>query len=196
MASVYLSQIIPFGCNFAPRGLAFCNGQTLAISQNSALFALLGTTYGGNGTTTFNLPNLQSRVTVHFGTGPGLSSYQLGQSSGTETVSLSSGQLPAHTHTATFDGTSSTLSASAVKATAQIAAAGSLLGKSIDNAGTTTPLIYSPAGSATVAALGGLNVAGTVTVNPAGSSQPVPIIQPYLAINFCIALQGVFPSRN
>ena len=196
MASVYLSQIIPFGCNFAPRGLAFCNGQILAIQQNTALFSLLGTTYGGNGTTNFALPNLQSRVPVHFRTGAGLSSYQLGQAGGTETVTLSSGQLPAHSHTATFNGSTSTLSASAVKATAQVAAAGSLLGKSIDNAGTTTPLIYSPAGSATVAALGGLNVAGTVTVNPAGSSQPVPIIQPYLAINFCIALEGIFPSRN
>ncbi|MDL2351297.1 MAG: tail fiber protein [Pseudomonadota bacterium] len=196
MASVYLSQIVPFGCNFAPRGFAFCNGQILSIAQNTALFSLLGTTYGGNGQTTFALPNLQSRVPVHFGTGPGLSNYALGQTGGGESVTLTASQLPAHTHTATFNGSTSTLNSTAVKATTQIAAAGSLLGKTVDNGGTTTPLIYAPAGSAAGAALGGLNVAGTVTVNPNVGGQPTSVIQPYLAINFCIALQGIFPSRN
>ncbi len=196
MSNAYISQIIPFGCNFAPRSMAFCNGQTLPIAQNTALFSLLGTTYGGNGQTTFQLPNLQSRVPVHFGQGAGLSSYALGQAGGTESVTLTTNQLPAHAHTATFNGSTSTLSASGVKATAQVASAGALLGKSIDNAGTTTPLIYSPAGSATAAALGGLNVAGTVTVNATGGNLPTTIIQPYLAINFCIVLFGIFPSRN
>ena len=98
MASPFLGQIGMFGFTFAPRGWAFCNGQILGIAQNSALFALVGTTYGGNGQTTFALPDLQSRVPVHFGQGPGLSPYVLGQQGGAENVTLLTTQIPAHTH--------------------------------------------------------------------------------------------------
>src|SRR5580704_15922794 len=98
MSTPFLGMIITVGFNFAPRGWALCNGQLMPISQNTALFSLLGTTYGGNGTTTFALPNLQSRVPVHFGQGPGLSPYVIGQSGGAETVALTINQLPAHTH--------------------------------------------------------------------------------------------------
>ena len=196
MSNVFLGQIIQGGWNFAPRGFATCAGQLLPIAQNTALFSLLGTTYGGNGQTTFALPDLRGRSMIGPGQGPGLSSYVLGQAGGTESVTLTTNNLPAHTHTATFNGSTSTLSTTSVKATTQIAAAGSLLGKTVDNAGTTTPLIYAPAGSAAGAALGGLNVAGTVTVNSAGSNTPVSILSPYLAVEIVIALQGIYPSRS
>ena len=98
MSEPFLGMIAIYGFNFAPRGWAMCNGQILPIAQNTALFSLLGTTYGGNGQTTFALPNLQSRWPLHFGQGPGLSSYDLGQAAGTETVTLTVNQIPAHQH--------------------------------------------------------------------------------------------------
>ena len=107
MSEPFVGQIQIFGFNFAPKGWAFCNGQTMSIAQNTALFSLLGTTYGGNGQTTFALPNLQSRVPIHFGQGPGLSPYALGQESGTENETLNVTNLPAHNHTVTFQVNSS-----------------------------------------------------------------------------------------
>src|SRR3954465_13916452 len=98
MATPFIGQISLFGGNFAPRGWAFCKGQLLAISQNTALFSILGTTYGGNGQTTFALPDLRGRVPIHFGQGPGLSSYALGETGGAETTTLTVNELPAHTH--------------------------------------------------------------------------------------------------
>src|SRR5580765_2676031 len=100
MSQPFLGQIAIFGFNFPPRGWALCNGQTLAIAQNTALFSLLGTTYGGNGQTTFALPNLQSRVPIHQGQGSGLSPYTIGQEGGTESVTLTTGEMPAHVHNA------------------------------------------------------------------------------------------------
>lgn len=195
MSSIYLGQIIQGGWNFAPRGTALCNGQSLAISQNSALFALLGTNFGGNGQTTFNLPNLQSRSMMHWGTGPGLSPVQLGEASGGESTTLNSSQMPAHTHTATFTSTS-TLKASSTKATLQTATAGAVLAKTVDNVGTAVPLIYLPAGATTDVTMGGLNVAGTVTNAPAGGGAPLSTRSPYLGITHAIALEGIFPSRS
>jgi microcystin-dependent protein len=195
MSNLYLGQIIQGGWNFAPRGTALCNGQSLAISQNTALFALLGTNFGGNGQTTFNLPNLQSRSMMHWGTGPGLSPVQLGEASGGESTTLNSSQMPAHTHTATFASTSS-LNASTTKGTVQTPAAGTVLARGVDNTGTTVPLIYLPAGTTTNVALGGLNVAGTVTNAPAGGNAPLSTRSPYLGITHAIALEGIFPSRS
>ncbi|HJQ70523.1 MAG TPA: tail fiber protein [Blastocatellia bacterium] len=171
MSEPFLGMIAIYGFNFAPRGWAMCNGQILPIAQNTALFSLLGTTYGGNGQTTFALPNLQSRWPLHFGQGPGLSSYDLGQSAGTETVTLTTQQIPAHTH--------------------QVAGT--------DNDGTTTK-----PDSTTVLAAGNqyAPAPAAVIMSPAwippsgGGNQPHSIIQPYLALNFCIALEGIFPSRN
>jgi microcystin-dependent protein len=195
VSSSYIGQISQGGWNFAPRDTAFCNGQQVSIAQNTALFALLGTTFGGNGQTTFALPDLRGRSMVHWGTGPGLSTIQLGEQSGQENVTILSTQLPAHTHTASFASTSS-LNAATTKATAQTPAAGSVLARSTDNAGTAIPFIYAPSGTATGAALGGLNVAGTVTVNPAGGSQPLPIRNPYLGVTHVIFMFGIFPSRS
>ena len=139
--SQYIAEITLFAGTFAPRGSSFCQGQILSIQQNSALFSLLGTTYGGNGTQTFALPDLRGRVPIQQGTGPGLSNYQLGQQAGTESTTLNVTNMPAHNHVAT-------LKASTVKATLQTAAAGVALGRAQDSTGTVAPLIYAPAGSA------------------------------------------------
>jgi len=196
MSGIYIGQILQGGWNFAPRGTALCNGQLLSIAQNTALFSLLGTNFGGNGTTTFGLPNLQSRSMMHWGTGPGLSTVQLGEASGAESTSLNTSQMPAHTHTATFTSTS-TLKASSTKGTAQVPPAGGILAKAVDTApGTTVPLIYLPSTATQDVTLGGLNVAGTVANGLAGSNAPVPTRSPYLGITHVIATQGIFPSRS
>ena len=192
MTSPYIGTIQPFAFNFAPRNWAQCNGQLLSISSNTALFSLLGTQYGGNGTTTFALPNLQGRSMLHQGNLAGGSSYVIGQTGGTESVTLTTANLPAHSHT--FSGASSALNASTIKATAQAPAAGLLLAKSNDSVGTAVPLIYAPAGSTPTVALGGLNVAGTI--GNTGSAVPFANNDPYLVVNICIALFGIFPSRN
>jgi microcystin-dependent protein len=181
MAEFYLGQIIQGGWNFAPSGTALCNGQILSIQQNAALFSLLGTTFGGNGTSTFALPNLQGRVPIHWGQGPGLSDYVIGQQAGTETETLLQQNMPAHTHT---------LSATTSKASLQPPAAGALLAHSVDLSGVgSLPAIYFPTGTnPPTVALGGVGLTG--------GSQPFSILQPYLAITFCIALVGIFPSRN
>ena len=196
MSNPFLGQIIQGGWNFAPRGWALCNGQLLSIAQNTALFSLLGTTYGGNGTVNFALPNLQSRLAMHWGQGPGLSSVVIGEAGGVENTTLTINQIPSHTHAATFSGTGSTLNASNNAATTQGPAAGAFLGRAKDNSGTVVPLIYAPVGSTAATALGGLNVAGTVTNAANGGSQPHSIRNPYLGITHVIALQGIFPSRN
>jgi microcystin-dependent protein len=196
MTDSYLGQILIGGWNFAPRETALCNGQVLPLAQNTALFSLLGTTYGGNGQTTFALPDLQGRHAIHWGNGPGLSSYDIGQRAGTESATLLSQNMPQHTHT--FSGTGSTLSASGAQphATTNVPAAGSVLGHSVDIASppTSAPAIYCPSGTATPVALGGLNVAGTIGV--AGNSLPFQILNPYLAVTYVIVLAGIFPARN
>jgi microcystin-dependent protein len=197
MSSVYIGQIIHGGWNFAPRGFAYCNGQSMAIQQNTALFSLLGTTYGGNGTTTFNLPDLRGRSAVNQGQGPGLSNLVLGQQGGTENVTLTTPNMPAHNHPSTFTSTS-TLGASTTKATLQAPGAGTVLARTKDGAtpGPSLPLIYLPSGTATDVNLGGLNVAGTVSNAVVGGNVPFAIRDPYLAVSIVIAVQGIFPSRN
>lgn len=194
MSEPYLGSILYFAGNFAIRGYMTCQGQILAISQNSALFSILGTTYGGNGQSTFGLPDLRGRSPVGQGQGSGLQSYQLGQVGGTETVTLNAANMPAHNHPATFSGSGS-MNASTAKATQQAPAAGAFIARGVDNVGTAIPLIYEPNGASTVA-LGGLNVAGTVTVGVNGSNVPFDNRDPYLTLNPLIAVQGLFPSRN
>jgi microcystin-dependent protein len=198
MSNPFLGQIIQGGWNFAPRGYHYCDGSLLPIAQNTALFSLLGTTYGGNGQTTFALPDLRGRAMVNQGQGPGLSPYDLGQMGGAESSTLTVNNMPAHTHTATFANNNSALNVAGTKASLQVAADGSLLGKAIDGAPTPAaiPEIYCPAGATASIALGGLNVAGTVTVAPAGGNQPFSILQPYNTVSIVIALEGIFPSRN
>jgi microcystin-dependent protein len=173
MSDQYLGEVRMFAGNFAPYGWALCNGQLLSISQNTALFSLIGTYYGGDGVTTFALPNLQSRVAIHQGQGTGLSPYVIGQLGGTENVTLTSQQMPQHNHNMnTFSGPGSTTHP----------------GNGI-LASTTSDKPYTTASS------------DGSTLNPnaisyTGNSQPHNNIQPYLCITFIIALQGIYPSRN
>ena len=171
MAEPFLGEIRVFGFNFAPVGWAFCQGQLLPIAQNTALFSLLGTTYGGDGVQTFALPDLRGRVPVNMGQGPGLSPYNLGQASGTETVTILQNQMPAHGHSVQAnDGPGS-----------GTRPAGSVLART---------------GASTYAAApDGTTMAATM-ISQAGGGQPVPNLQPLLVLNLCIALQGIFPSRS
>jgi len=171
----YVGQVIIFGFNYAPRNYAFCNGQLVAISQNEALFSILGTTYGGDGRSTFGLPNFQEHAVMNIGHGANLSSYVLGQTSGTASVTLTQGQMPLHPHTAYgILGTATNLGP----------AANGWIGEK-----DSPDFVFSP------------STTPDSTMSPSylslsGGSQPHPNEQPYLAMNFCIALYGIFPSRN
>ncbi|UGY18284.1 phage tail protein [Bradyrhizobium septentrionale] len=165
MSQPYLSEIRMMSFGFAPKGWAFCNGQVLPINQNQALFSLLGTTYGGNGTTTFALPNLQGKVPLHMGSG-----FALGQTAGETSHTLTIAEMPQHPHT--FQGTTN----------------------NADNPVVTGNLMATSANLYTAAS--NLTTLDPSTVGNAGGSQPHENMQPYLTLNFCIALQGIFPSRN
>jgi microcystin-dependent protein len=199
MATSYIGQILIGGWNFAPRNTAFCAGQLIPIAQNTALFSLLGTNYGGNGQTTFGLPDLRGRAALGQGSGPGLSQYVLGEVAGSEGVSLLSTEIPAHTHTTTFTSTSA-LNSAQVSGTNQQAQASpqSMLANGVDGAvvPAAVPRIYAPAASTPTVPLGGLNVAGTVALAVAGGGQPHNNMQPYLTVNFVIVQFGIFPARN
>ena len=171
----FIGQICLFGFNFAPTGWAQCNGQLLPISQNQALFALLGTMYGGDGRTTFALPDLRGRVAVGTGQGPGLSNHMQGEQTGTETVTLSNAQIPAHTHLMTASNDSQN--------------SGSPVGNSFGSAGRGSGTNVYAAGAENVVPMGS-------SVTPTGGNQPHSNLQPSLALNYCIALQGVFPVRG
>ena len=174
MSEPFIAEIKIFAGNFAPRNWAFCNGQLLPIAQNTALFSLVGTIYGGDGRTTFGLPNLQGRAPMHPGYGPGLSPRQLGQTGGTESVTLTAAQMPSHAHQA--QGSLST-------ANANVPSGSTLLGS--------TPTQYTYAsGSADNVDMAPDSLATT------GGGQPHSNMQPYLAINFIIALLGVYPGRD
>lgn len=168
-----LAEIYMGGMNFAPRGYITCQGQVLSISNNTALFSLLGTTFGGNGTTTFALPDLRGRVPIGQGTGPGLTPKTLGEVGGSENVTLLTTQLPAHTHqlVAVQDAGDSS-----VPTGAYLANTGQL-DREYKSSGTTTPMAAGAIGNA-------------------GGNQPHNNMQPYLVLNFYIATEGIYPSRN
>ncbi|MBS1659783.1 MAG: phage tail protein [Bacteroidetes bacterium] len=180
----FLACILLWPVNFAPVGWALCAGQTLSIAQNTALFSLLGTTYGGNGQTTFLLPNLQGRVPIGAGNGAGLSPYVLGQTGGNENTTLTTQNLPSHAHTFT-------VSASNAQATVSNPAAGTnTLAAPYDTLNTLPIAGYNNQAPNTQ-----LNI-GNGTTGLTGNNIPINNIQPYLALNFIIALQGIYPSRN
>jgi microcystin-dependent protein len=164
MATPYLAEIRIFSFNFAPKGWAFCNGQLLPINQNQALFALLGTTYGGNGIQTFALPNLQGNVPIHAGNG-----FVLGQTGGEFSHTLTTNEMPAHTHVPVGSSTPANL------------------GVPTGNLWATGNAAYNPTPNTN------MNPAGIL---PVGSGQPHENRTPFLVLNFCIALQGIFPSQN
>jgi len=175
MADPFVAEIRIFPFNFAPKGWAWCNGQLLPISQNTALFSLLGTTYGGDGKSTFALPDMQGNAPIHAGQGPGLSLYDLGQMGGTETVTLLETEMPAHAHALMVtveDGGQGTLTA------------GITLASSVNGA------IYQKNINANLVNMNFQSIA------PAGGSLPHNNMMPYLTFYFNIALQGVFPPRG
>jgi microcystin-dependent protein len=173
MASPYVGEIRLFAGNFAPVGWALAQGQLLPIAQNSALFALLGTVYGGDGSSTFGLPDLRGRVPVGFGTGPNLSNYNLGQKGGTETQTITVNQIPSHTHPLNITAAAGTTD----NPKGALLATGS---------GAT---LYSTTGAAA-------GTLATSAVGPAaGGGQPLTNVQPYIALNYIIATQGLFPAK-
>jgi microcystin-dependent protein len=191
-----MAAIILFGGNFAPRNWAFCWGQILSIAQNTALFSLLGTTFGGNGQTTFGLPDLRGRFPLGTGQGPGLPYINLGEMAGTTTTTLLITNMPAHNHIASPNLTVAQ-SASTAAATTNIPGSG-LVPATLPTIGggpsaTTIKGYAAQDNTATLAASG---VSGTITIGIAGGSQPFSIMNPYLGMNFIIATQGIFPSRN
>jgi microcystin-dependent protein len=199
MSEPFLGEIRMVGFNYAPSGgWALCNGQLMAISQNSALFSLLGTAFGGDGRVTFGLPNLQGRVPVNQGQLPGASQYAMGQTGGTEGVTLTPAQMPAHTHAAQIaPGAVGVNVAAAATAATAIDPVGNIPAQS-QQSGRTPVLVDSyAAASAATGSLGGVSVTGSgqVTVGAAGNSQPFGILQPYQVVNFIIATQGIYPSR-
>jgi microcystin-dependent protein len=175
MAEPYIGEIKMFGGNFAPRSYALCNGQLLAIAQNTALFSILGTIYGGNGKTTFGLPNLQGRAAMHWGQGPGLTDRFIGETGGQTTETLTTGQIPAHNHLVGCNDSNGD-SASPTN----VSTFGSVGGRG-------RPPFYAIQGTAVPMS--------PVAIGVSGGGQPHNNMQPYLAVNFIIALQGVFPPR-
>lgn len=173
MADPFVAEIRLFPFNFAPSGWAFCDGQLMPISQNTALFSLLGTTYGGDGKTTFGLPDLRGRAPMQPGQGQGLSLRHLGEMGGAETVTLLASEIPSHSHTILCNNG---LSNSRTP------------GPTVSIARTGGGLVYEAAGNQTAMAAQALT--------PAGGSTPHTNMQPYLTVNSCIALQGVFPPRS
>lgn len=188
---VFLGMIALFGFNYAPRGWMFCAGQTLSVAEYSAIFALLGTFYGGNGVNTFRLPDLRGRVAVGFGQGDGLPDYRIGQMGGETNVTLTTQTMPAHNHTATATSTS-TVNGENTPGTAPLPQHHIFAGS-----GSTTKIYADPAASTPVA-MADQAVATTTTVEIAqnGGNLPHDNMQPYVALNYCIAMQGIFPSRN
>lgn len=187
-----IGEIRMFAGTFAPRSWAFCQGQLLSISQNTALFSILGTTYGGNGQTTFALPDLRGRSPIGAGpAGPGLSPISLGEVSGTETVTLLTTQMPAHNHTATATVTGTVAPGCCDDNGNNDSPGGNR--PAIAPAGTQ---VYSNAAADAAMATTNINATATVTIGIAGNSQPVPIRNPYLGMNYIICLEGIFPSRN
>ncbi len=174
MADPFVAEIRIFPFNFAPKGWAWCDGQLLPLSQNTALFSLLGTTYGGDGKSNFALPDLQGRAPMHPGQGPGLSLHDLGETGGSETVSLLESEIPAHSHA---------MSAQNVPlGTVQTAGGNTFSRPASGN-------LYNKVGPAVVAM-------SDQTLAPAGGDQPHNNMMPYLTYYFCIALQGVYPPRT
>ena len=208
----FIGEISYVGFNFAPRGWAKCDGQLLPISQNQTLFSLLGNTYGGDGRTSFGLPDMRGRVPIHQGNSPGGSNFTMGQNGGVEATTLTVNQMPAHNHAATAASTSTSIVAAGATATSTLKAANAdvseknAAGNSLANAtglgkaySASAPDVSMHTGSIETS-LGGINITTTtdttVTVENTGGSQSFSIMQPFTTVNCIIALEGIYPSRQ
>jgi microcystin-dependent protein len=169
----FVAEIRIFPFNFAPKGWAFCDGQILPLSQNTALFSLLGTTYGGDGKSNFALPNMQGNAPMHPGQGPGLSLHDLGETGGSDTVTLLESEIPAHSHQLRADN--------------QDIGDTNVVSPNASLAESSNGTLYQSANNVTMS---------DNALTPAGGDQPHNNMQPYLTLNFCIALQGVYPPRT
>jgi len=189
MSQPYIGQIILVGFNFAPVGFAACDGRLLSIAQNQALFALLGTTYGGDGQSTFALPDLRGRVPMGQGQGPGLSSRAIGEIGGNETVTLTTNQIAQHTHVIDASATTGTIQCKAGAGNTQSPAGGVLAGEA---AGVT--MVYSSQAADSV--MGNLSAGASAPTGSTGGTQPHDNMQPFLVMTYCIAVEGIFPSQT
>jgi microcystin-dependent protein len=216
MSEAFIGEIKTYGFSFAPRNFALANGATLSISQNSALFSLLGTTYGGNGQTTFQLPNLGGRYVMGQGQSAGTSQYVIGQVAGNENVTILQSQMPMHTHIAATTVTPNSSGLTAATTITAITAptarvpnpTGNLLTSGVTGGAAPNPplLGYTAFANGTAATMapematttlsGSVTATAATTVQTAGGSQPINVQSPYLIINYCIATVGIFPSRN
>ncbi|SFW61184.1 phage tail protein [Chitinophaga sancti] len=190
----FIGMICAFGFNYAPTGWFSCYGSTMSIAQNTALFALIGTTYGGNGQSTFALPDLRGKTMIGIGQSPGYSNYTWGQVGGVESVTLIQSQMPMHTHLMTHNlsvapKVSTQAATSNVPGATKVPAALPTIGAGVN---TFTVNAYDTNSDATLMPS---NAAGTITAGMAGGSQPFDNMQPYLAVNYCIASVGIWPSR-
>lgn len=192
-----LATIMGWGATFAPRSWAFCHGQLLAISSNDALFSLIGTIYGGDGRTTFALPDLRGRGPIGYGQSPGTMFWPIGARAGSEDVTLSQLNLPVHTHTAKLEDATMPLAASSNDGTTGVPTGNEIFAAPRVNAGALNTLAraYADAGAADTTLQGGA-VNGSLVVSNAGGSQSFSIVQPVQAIHWIIALYGIYPSRN
>jgi len=187
-----MGTILAFGFNFPPMECATCDGSIINITQNSALYSLLGTTFGGNGSQNFALPDLRGRTIIGQGNGANLTPRTIGQKGGSETVLLNGNQMPSHLHTATFTGTSVT-----IKASATGGSTGTPSSRASTIGGLSAGSIYNNDASPAIPLnVGGGSVVGTVAVAPTGGNSPVDNMQPYTVLNFCIVTQGLYPSRQ
>ncbi|MGH6926240.1 MAG: phage tail protein [Propylenella sp.] len=179
MSQQFIGEIRCFGFVFAPRGWAKCNGQLVSIAQSQALFSILGTTYGGDGQTTFGLPNLQGQIPMHWGNGPGGFNTSIGEVQGVSNATLTVSQIPQHSHAVTAAKATAAAQRTAVPSSQAFLSGSQAPNVAWENPGTAVTSPFSPK---------------AITMN--GNSQPHDNMQPYLALNFCIALEGIFPSRN
>lgn len=185
MDNAFIGQVMLFAGNFAPRGWSLCEGQLMSIAQNTALFSILGTTYGGDGQTTFALPDLRGRVAVGSGSGPGLSPWDLGESQGNETIGLNLSQLPMHNHNVMVSNNAATSPNATTTGTCYLAAAAGTYGGDALSVNMYLNDGVPPA-----------DVLGNNSITSSGGSQPHQNIQPSLGLNYIICLEGIYPTRN
>ncbi|NBB81847.1 MAG: phage tail protein [Alphaproteobacteria bacterium] len=193
-----IATIMGWGATFSPRSWAFCQGQLIAIAQNDALFSLIGTIYGGDGRTTFALPDLRGRAPFGYGQSPGTSFWPIGARLGTENETLTQLNLPVHNHSAALNGAEATVPASSANAGTNEPGGSVVLAKANDGQGSINPgaiPIYGAASGADTT-IASANVAGGVALGNAGGSQSFSIVQPVQAIHWIIALYGLYPQRN